>query len=80
MLETPPDSVRQRSVLHFGRIPPHCGFGWGYMNNSAGAIRRGGDADTISGSIYGAGVFSANLNFPVSVGQQIMGFRCSFQP
>jgi hypothetical protein len=60
--------------------PPHCGFGWGYMSNNQGAIRRGGDADTVNGQVYGAGVFSTNLNFPVTAPQNIMGFRCSFQP
>ncbi|HZI51776.1 MAG TPA: hypothetical protein VFE29_08125 [Terriglobia bacterium] len=32
------------------------------------------------GQVYGAGVFSTNLNFPVTAPQNIMGFRCSFQP
>lgn len=59
--------------------PPHCGFGWGYMDNSAGSIRRGGDAGGVNGHIFGAGVFSTNLNFPVTALQTIMGFRCSFQ-
>jgi formylglycine-generating enzyme required for sulfatase activity len=59
---------------------PHCGFGWGYMDNAAGSIRRGGDSDSVNGNVYGAGVFSTNLNFPVTYPQGIMGFRCSFQP
>ena len=59
---------------------PYCGFGWGYMDNNAGSIRRGGDADTVNGNVYGAGIFSTNLNFPTSAIQAIMGFRCSYQP
>jgi len=60
--------------------PPHCGFGWGYMDNSAGAIRRGGDSGSVNSNVYGSGIFSTNLNFPVTYPQNIMGFRCSFQP
>ena len=52
----------------------YCGFGFGFLEYSAGAVRRGGDWG------YGdsAGLFSAYLSYDSSYSRPDVGFRCVF--
>lgn len=52
------------------------GLGYGYLNNNAGTVRRGGYWFSVSS----AGVFSANLNADALFSDSGQGFRCAFTP
>ena len=54
----------------------YCGYGYGYINYSAGAVMRGGD--WYSGTF--TGVFASHLSVAPSDSGTGIGFRCVFQP
>lgn len=57
-------------------VTPYCGFGFGAINYTSGAIWRGG----FYSDLDKAGVFAAKLNVSSLLTANYMGFRCVYRP
>jgi len=57
-------------------VSPYCGFGYGAINYTSGAIWRGGYYSDLDKS----GIFAAKLNVSSLLTASYMGFRCVYRP